>query len=155
MITTIVRSDHGSREENHDDRGYVTHGTHGTDVTHVPTTSDGAAVFSAGSVVGEYVKARAAHGLGTTVRERGVMGRYARELIQVTSWSPELIIESVQRFAATRRHPRFLAEWVATVFNAQSLAEHKASHDDAPMSAEVMAAITGGLKRMPVILEKE
>jgi hypothetical protein len=76
-------------------------------------------------VVAAYVEARSLAGLSTDQRSRSILGRYAKQLILAGGWDRATIIEAAERFATSRRHPRFFAEWVASLFNAQTLAEHE------------------------------
>lgn len=116
---------------------------------YVPTTSDAAASFSARSVVAQFVRTRSEAGVPTTTTQRAILGRYARELIRDTRWDAETVLEAVRTFATSRRHPRFLAEWVATVFNRASLSEHRAhTAEKFSVAPEVMAAMFS-LKHMP------
>ena len=55
---------------------------------------------------------------------------------------------AVQRFATSRRHVRFFEEWVATVFNADSLAEH----DKRKAEEAEWAKTTRGLRGIAAIL---
>ena len=100
-------------------------------------------------MVAEYVKVRAAHGLTTSRQMRGIIGKYAKELCTTSTWDAPSVLDAVRTFAATKRHPRWLAEWVATVFNRESEADHMAQQSrDAPMHPDVLAAINGGLRKM-------
>jgi hypothetical protein len=148
MRDATSRKDHGDRDENV--ATYVRTVRTRRDVRSVANATDAAGVFSAGTVVARYADARRNAGLATTPQQRGIMGRYARELILGSRWSPEIILQAVEVFAATRRHPRFLAEWVATVFNKQTEAEYQArkADDRAAPAPDVAAAMVGILKRI-------
>lgn len=119
---------HGERGDQVATNGRTDERTNGR--TDVPTTSGGRAAFRASAVVVAYVEARGRAGLSTDPRSRAILGKYARLLIATGDWRPETLLEAAERFAISRRHPRFFAEWVATVVNQRSEAEHLARKAD-------------------------
>jgi len=70
------------------------------------------------------VRAREDAGLETSATYRAILGSQAKKLISLGGWDYPTLIEAARRVGPTNRHPRFYAEWVATVFNADDLQAH-------------------------------
>lgn len=102
---------------------------------------------TAPTVVAEYVKARAAHGLATDRTMRAIIGKYAKELTATSGWDSASVLDAVRQFAATKRHPRWLSEWVATVFNAESSAAHEQRQREEWQSGPIAPTVLSAIRR--------
>lgn len=91
-----------------------------------------------------YVEARRLAGLPV---DRSECGKLARHLIAARKrgWSQEMCLRAVSEFAASKRAVVFFGEWCATVFNAESAAEHEQRREeelrDGPMAPSVLASL--------------
>lgn len=80
----------------------------------------------------------------------GECGKLARHymMARADGWSEEIAMNAVRQFASSKRAVVYFREWCATVFNAESLAEHTERIEeelrDGAIAPDVMAAILGG-----------
>lgn len=88
-------------------------------------TQTGAARLTGKDAVKLYVEVRDAAGVGTPRTMRQVLGYWARQVVAEGRWDDDTIREAIRVCGPSTRHPRFLGEWCATVFNAQGAKAHQ------------------------------
>ena len=104
---------------------------------------------TARDVVAAYVDARTDAGLLTDIALRGVMGRYSKPLLAY-GWTSEVVLDAVKQFAATKRHPRFVEEWVRETYTKWELLEYEVrkQQEQTPPPAHIMAIIGRPVRRI-------
>lgn len=70
---------------------------------------------SAADVVAAFVVERRDRGLDTPADKRAIIGKYAKVLLG-HGWTLEVVVAATKAFAVSRRHPRFLEEWVRETY---------------------------------------
>lgn len=103
-----------------------------------------------------YVDLRTAASLSTPGPDCGKLARHFM-IARRNGWSRDLAMQAIRRIATSKRATVYFGEWCATVFNADQAKAYEARKDDdlAPVTPDVLAAITGGLKRMPNRVEEK
>ena len=102
-----------------------------------------AAPLTASAVVAEYARIRR-----TDARSKAILGKYAKQLLLGGRWHDDDLLAAVRAFARTKRHPRFLEEWVREVVATAEVTAYEESKKQ--RSAEPTAHRKTSLKRLDV-----